>query len=119
MKWAIIFYAIMGYEGIMKDTELLISWNLTFDSQTQCESFYRGNEVNLHSGVLDYAKQRYESKMHVVELGCVHALSQSPSDMKPELKDFNPLYKRRISPNDGQEWRENKHYDNELLLRGN
>ena len=57
--------------------------------------------------------------MHVVELGCVHATTQSPTDMKPELKDFNPLYKRRISPNDGQEWRENKHYDNELLLRGN
>ena len=37
MKWAIIFYAIMGYEGFVKDTELLISWNLTFDNQAQCE----------------------------------------------------------------------------------
>ena len=58
MKWAIIFYAIMGYEGIMKDTEMVISWNLTFDSQAQCESFYRGNEVNLHSGVLDCGRVR-------------------------------------------------------------
>ena len=119
MKWAIILYAIMSYEGFDKDTELLISWNLTFDNQAQCESFYRGNEVNLHSGVLTYAKNTYKSKMHVVEMGCVHATTQSPTDTKPDLKDFNPLYKRPISPYDGQEWRENKHYDNELLLRGN
>tara|TARA_R100000742_G_C4278668_1_gene101803 strand:+ start:3379 stop:3738 length:360 start_codon:yes stop_codon:yes gene_type:complete len=119
MKWAIILYAIMGYENSLTDTELLISWNLTFDTQPQCESFYRGNEVNLHSGVLDYSKQKYKSKMHVIELGCVHATSQSPSDMKPELKDFNPLYKKSISPNDGQKWRERKHYDDKLLLRRN
>ena len=119
MKWAIILYAIMGYEGFVEDTVLVISWNLTFDNQSQCESFYTGNEVNLHSGVLDYAKNTYNSKMHVVELGCVHATTQSSTDTNPELKDFNPLYKRPISPYGGQEWRENKHYDNELLLRGN
>jgi len=108
MKWAIILYAIVGYEGDIKDTELVISWGLTFDSQPQCESFYRGNEVNLHSGLLDFAKQKYDSKMHVVELGCVHATTKSPTDTKPELKDFNPLYKKRNSPNDEQKWKENK-----------
>ena len=46
--------------------------------------------------------------MHVVELGCVHATTKSPTDTKPELKDFNPLYKKRNSPNDGQKWKENK-----------
>ena len=95
MKWAIVLYAVMGYAS-SPQIETVITWNLKFDSYDECASFYRANEVVLHSGVIDHSRKSYNSpNMYVEELGCVHATIVTSIKENPTLTDFQPLYKKR------------------------
>ena len=44
MKWAIVFYAMLGINGEVKEH---ISWGITFNHHEQCISFFEQNKKKI------------------------------------------------------------------------
>ncbi len=90
MKWAIVFYAILGYvEG--SGTETNISHGLTFSHHETCIAFFEDNKRQIIDGVRTYAENSYESPMQLLEVGCAHA-TITPDNEPPELTMEMPLW---------------------------
>ena len=95
MKWAIVFYAILAPLG-GTDTEEIISWGLTFKHHEECIQFYNKNNEQIIKGLQGHADEKFGHPMHLLELGCAHAVADF-ENVPTENRDANvtlhvPLY---------------------------
>ena len=84
MKWAIVFYAMLGIDGEVKEH---ISWGITFNHHEQCISFFEKNENKIIAGLKSYSKNNVNPNAQLLELGCAHASAnfEDPSQPEPDV----------------------------------
>ena len=92
IKVAILLYATLLYPDGERE-QLVISWNLPFQSYQQCHTFYLQNATNLKDGVVVHGNSQYEQGMTLTEMGCTKVIISGDGEPKDDPKNRVVHYK--------------------------
>ena len=97
-KFTFIFLATLFYLSEPAKKENLYSWQITFNSFSQCEQFFNEYGAKLLNGVQDHAKRTYGRDAQVEYLSCAQ-VEIDPSmleegNTQPKVIGQTVMYKR-------------------------